>query len=49
MELNLKLLEKKVTQISEEEKLVVRQTSGANDETTGTKSELEKVGFEHNT
>lgn len=45
----LKLLEKGVKQISEEEKLVEKQTGGANEETTETLAELERVKFEHDT
>ena len=45
----LKLLEKGVKQISEEEKLVEKQTMGANDETIQTYAVLEKVKFEHDT
>jgi len=43
----LLLLEKGVKQISEEERIVEKQTGGANHETEATIHELEGVKFEH--
>lgn len=45
----LKELEKGVKQISEEEKIVEKQTGGANEETEETIAELAKVKFKHDT
>jgi len=43
----LQLLVKGVNQISEEERLVEKQTGGANFETEHTQSELNSVKFDH--